>query len=107
MEKRDGTAALEVRERAPPTPAWTGFCCFSGYITLRMVPIYYAQVRCRWSPFTDNKGKNAVNYFKGKDVPDGGEKRLSWLHSILGRFSTDFRKLLKRYTVNICCLNPG
>ena len=26
------------------TPAWTGFYCFSGYIPLRMVLIYYAQV---------------------------------------------------------------
>ena len=36
-----------------------------------------------------------------------GEKWLNWLHSILGRFSTDFRNLLWRYEVNICCLNPG
>ena len=43
-----------------------------------------------------------------------GEKWLNWLHSILGRFSTDFRKLLsstgwvlERYEVNICCLNSG
>ena len=44
--KRDGMAALSVRERAL-TPAWTGFYCFSGYITSRMVLIYYAQVCCR------------------------------------------------------------
>ena len=30
--KRDGMAALSVRERAL-TPAWTGFYCFSGHIT--------------------------------------------------------------------------
>ena len=29
-----------------------------------------------------------------KNVADQGEKWLNWLHSILGRFSTDFRKLL-------------
>ena len=75
------------------TPAWTGFYCFSGHITLRMVLIYYAQVHCRWLPFTDNKGKNAANYFKEKDVADQGGKWLNWLHSILGRFSTDFGKL--------------
>ena len=74
------------------TPAWTGFYCSSGYITL-MVLIYYAQVPCRWLPFTDNKGKNVATYFKEKDVTDQGEKWLNWLHSILGRFSTDFRKL--------------
>ena len=89
--KRGSMATLWVRERAP-TPAWTGFYCFSGYITSsRMVLIYYAQVHCRWLPFTDNKGKNVANYFKEKDVAEQGEK---WLHSILWMFSTDFRKLL-------------
>ena len=43
--------------------------------------------------FTDNKGQNAANYFQEKDVTDQGGKWLNWLHSILGRFSTDFRKL--------------
>ena len=46
-------------------------------------------------PFTDNKRKNVANYFKEKDVADQGEKWLNWLHSILGRFSTDFRMLLR------------
>ena len=81
------------RARESPTPAWTGFYFFSGYIAWRMVLIYYAQVHCRWLPFTDNKGKNVANYFKEKDVADQREKWLNWLHSILGRFSTDFRKL--------------
>ena len=31
---------------------------------------------------------------KEKDVADQGETWLNWLHSIFGRFSTDFRKLL-------------
>ena len=60
---------------------------------MRMVLIYYAQVHCRWLPFTDNKEQNAANYFKEKDVTAQGGKWLNWLHSILGRFSTDFRKL--------------
>ena len=30
------------------TPAWTGFYCFSGHMTSRMVLIYYAQVHFRW-----------------------------------------------------------
>ena len=34
-------------KRGPLTPAWTGFYCFSGHITLRMVLIYYAQVHHR------------------------------------------------------------
>ena len=36
-----------------------------------------------------------------------GKKWLNWLHSVLGRFSTDFRKLLQGYALNICCFNPG
>ena len=75
------------------TPAWIVFYCFSGHITLRMVLIYNAQVHCRWLSFTDNKGKNVANYFQEKDVRDQGENWLNWLHSIFGRFSTDFRKL--------------
>ena len=58
-----------------------------------MVLIYYAQVHCKWLPFKDNKGQNAANYFKEKDVIAQGGKWLNWLYSILGRFSTDFRKL--------------
>ena len=42
--------------------------------------------------FTDNQGHNAANYFKEKDVTAQGGKWLNWLHSILGRFSTHFRK---------------
>ena len=59
-----------------------------------LIYFYYAQVRCGGFPFTDNKGKNVANYFKEKYVADQGEKWMNWLHSILGRFSTDFRKLL-------------
>ena len=81
-------------ERAP-TPAWTVFYCFSGYITLRMVLIYYAQVHFRWLPFTDNKGEEVANYYKEKGyLQIQSKKWLNWLHSILGRFSIDFRKLL-------------
>ena len=57
------------------------------------VLIYYAQVHCRWLPFTDNKGQNTANYFKEKNVTVQGGKWLNWLHSILGWFSTDSRNL--------------
>ena len=43
--------------------------------------------------FYRRPGKNAANYFKEKEVTDQGGKWLNWLHPILGRFSTDFRKL--------------
>ena len=59
--KREGMATLWVRERAV-TLAWTGFYCFSGHITSRMVLIYHAQVCFRWLPFTENKGEDVANY---------------------------------------------
>ena len=79
-----------ARARESPPLAWTGFYCFSEHITRRMVLIYYAQVQHRWLPFKDNKGQNTANYFKEKDVTTQGE---SCSQSILGWFSTDFRKL--------------
>ena len=58
-------ATLSVKERASLSLAWTAlFYCFSGHITLRMVLIYYAQVRFRWLPFTENKGEDVANYIK-------------------------------------------
>ena len=94
VEKK-GWHGHSLSEKEGLTPAWTDFYCFSGYITWRMVLIYYAQVCFRWLPFTDNKGKNVVNYFKEKGyLQMQGERWLNWLYSILGRFSIDFRKLL-------------
>ena len=40
-----------------------------------------------------NKGEDVANYVKERDVTAQGGKWLNWLHSILGRFSLDFRKL--------------
>ena len=39
-----GTVRPFSQEKSAPTPALTGFYCFSRHITLRMVLIYYAQV---------------------------------------------------------------
>ena len=44
------------------------------------------------SPFRDNKRKNVANCFKEKEVADPEGKWVNWLHSIFGRFDTDFRK---------------
>ena len=55
--------SLDGRVRAL-TLTWTGFYCFSRYITSRMVLIYYAQVRFGWLPFTENKGGDVANYTK-------------------------------------------
>ena len=56
------------QEKSAPSPALTGFYCFSGHITLRMVLIYYAQVRFRWLPFTENKGEDVANYIKKRRI---------------------------------------
>ena len=59
-----------------------------------MVLIYYAQVCFGWLPFTENKGEDVANYIKEEGyLQMQREKWLNWLHSILGRFSSDFRKL--------------
>ena len=81
---------LSKLERGPLIPAWTGFYCFSGHITLRVIFIYHAQVHHRWLPFKNDKGQNTANYFKEKEVTAQGER---CSHSIRGRFSTDFRKM--------------
>ena len=81
---------LSKSKRGPLTPAWTGFYCFSGHITLRVILIYYAQVHHRWLPFKEDKGQDTANYFKEKDVT---AQAGSHSHSILGWFSTDFRKM--------------
>ena len=53
-----------LKDKSALTLALTGFYCFSGHITLRMVLIYYAQVLFRWLPFTENKGEDVANYIK-------------------------------------------
>ena len=52
------------QEKSTLTLARTGFYCFSGHITLRMVLIYYAQVPFRWLPFIENKGEDVAKYIK-------------------------------------------
>ena len=59
-----GTAQPLCQEEYAPTLTLTGFYCFSGHITLRMVLIYIAQVPFRWLPFTENKGEDVANYIK-------------------------------------------
>ena len=64
MGERLGAPRPLSQEKITLTLALTGFCCFSGHITLRMVLIYYAQVPFRWLLFTENKGKDVANYIK-------------------------------------------
>ena len=63
MEEK-GQHRQRSQDDSAPTLALTAFYCFSGYITLRMVPIYYAQVCLRWLPSTENKGEGVANYIK-------------------------------------------
>ena len=79
-----GTAQPLSQGESAPTRAWTGFCCFSGHITWRMVFIYYAQVRFRRLPFTENKGEDVTSYIKEEGyLQMQREKWLNWLHSSL------------------------
>ena len=58
---------------------------------MRVILTYYAQVHHRWLPFKEDKEQeDTANYFKEKDVTAQGG---SCSPSILGWFSTDFRKM--------------
>ena len=88
-------AQLLSQGKSVPTLALTGFYCFSGHITWRMVLIYYAQVRFRWLPFTENKGEDVANYIKKERIfANIKGKVVELVALVLGRFSIDFRKLL-------------
>ena len=50
-----GMAQPHSQEESTLTLAWTGFCCFSGHITLRMILIYYVQVQFRRLPKTKER----------------------------------------------------
>ena len=50
-----GTAQPLSQGESPPTLALTGFYCFSGHITLRIILIYYAQVHFRWLQKTNER----------------------------------------------------
>ena len=70
-----------------------------------MVLIYYAQVSCRWLPFTDNKGKNVANYLKEKDVADRGESgwtdHTPYLGGLAQIFGSYFRNMQQPFTASI------
>ena len=90
-----GTAwPLSKWERGPwplPGQAFTAFLgtLYQGWSSFTMyrftVGDYLLQI---------TKERMSANYFKEKNVIDQGEKWLNWFHYILGRFNTDFRKLL-------------
>ena len=75
------------------TLALTGFYCFSGPLTSKMVLIYYTQVCFGWLSFTDNKGEDVAEYIKEGYLQCKGRNGRNWLCSIPGRSSSDFRKI--------------
>ena len=93
---------LSNLERGPLTSTWTGFYCFSGHITSRMILIYHAQVHHRWLPFKDDKDRTLLITSKRRMLQLKGEAAhppyLGDLTQTLGRW---------RYSVNICCFNSG
>ena len=54
-----GTEWPLSQKESAQTLALTGFYCFSGHITLRMILIYYSHVAV-----TENKGQGVANYIK-------------------------------------------
>ena len=78
------------QEDSALTLALTGFYCFSGHITLRMILTYYAQVRFRRFQKT---GVDVANYMKKEGYLQMG-KVVELVTLLLGRFSIDFRKFI-------------
>ena len=89
VEKK-GQHGHSLSERA------TGFYCF-------LVALH--QGRSSFIMHRFASGDYLLQITKKRMLQMQGKKWLNWLHSIPGRFSRDFRKLLQRYAVNICCLN--
>ena len=81
--KRDGTATLSRGEH--PDPCLDRLLLLFWPITLRMILIYYAQVRFGWLPFTESKGEDVANCIKEERyLQMQREKWLNWLHSSVG-----------------------
>ena len=95
---RKGTAWPLSEQRAPQPSPRQAFIAFLGALH---------QGRCSFIMHRFALGDYLLQITKKRMLQMQGKKWLNWLHSILGRFSTDFRKLLQRYALNICCLNSG
>ena len=80
------------QEDSALTLALTGFYCFSGHITLRMVLIYYVQIRF-WR-LQKTKERMLLITSKRKDICKLKGKVVELVTLVLGGCSTDFRKLL-------------
>ena len=82
---------LSEEERAM-TLALTGFYCFSGHITLRMILIHYAQVQL--GGYRKQRRGCCQLHKRGRIFANVKGKVVKLVTLVLGRFSIDFRKLL-------------
>ena len=89
-----GTSQPLSQEERALTLALTGFYCFSGHITLKMVLIYYVPVPFRWLLLQKTKERILLITSKRKDITNVKGKVVELVTLVLGRFSIDFRKLL-------------
>ena len=87
-----GMARPLSQEESALTLALTGFYCFSGPLTSKMVLLYYAKVCFGWLSFSD-KGEGAAKYIKGEYLQCKGSSSQNRLCSISGRSSPDFGKI--------------
>ena len=120
LQKSGGEKGQHGHSLSERAPCLDRLLLLSGSITSKQVLIHYAQVCFKWSPFTDNKEKDVADYYfpitKKNMLQMQGKKvvelvtpllLLLLLLLLLRRFSTDFRKLLQRFALNICYLNSG
>ena len=82
------------QEESTSTLALSGFYCFSGHITLRMILFTMHRFTTGDYLLRTTKDRTLLITSKRRVLKLKGEKWLNWLQSILGRFSSAFRKLL-------------
>ena len=95
--KRDSMATLWVREHPDP--------CLDRLFIAFLGTLH--QGRSSFIMHRFALGDCFLQITKKRMLQMQGKKWLNWLHSVFGRFSTDFRKLLQRHALNLCYLNSG
>ena len=98
VEKKDGMATLRVREgeragEPGPLPR-SAFIAFLGTLHQGWFSFTMHRFSVGVCLLQITKERMLLITPKKRMLQMQGEKCLNWLHSILGRFSTDFRKLL-------------
>ena len=92
-----GMARPLSQEESTQTLALTGFYCFSGPLTLRMILIYCAQVHFRWLQKTKERvllitsNRKDICKCKGKSGWTGYSPSLEGIAQILGSYFKDMQ----------------